>query len=91
MIRKAFIVALIVSVTTPGAAQDTKFSGQCTDYKKAGKEACIATQWCRWANVKPIKFPNGLSSKASGYCAFKRGHKAGWAAQAAQSSADVTQ
>lgn len=67
-------------LATAALAQQTQFSGTCTDYSKAGEAACVATQWCRWqVSKKAPTLPNG---QANASCVFKPGHKAGWQNQA---------
>ena len=83
MTRTALIAALVF-VATGAAAQEAQFTGKCTDYRELGKEACVATGWCRWSQRKAVKLPNGTSSAPVGYCAFKRGHKAGYQQTAQQ-------
>lgn len=75
MTRFAALAILTLSVTGASAQE---FSGACTSYKGSGKDACLATQWCRWVDRKPITLPDGNQFTPAGYCAFKPGHKEAW-------------
>lgn len=79
MIRTITTAAILLSATAAWA-QDTGFTGKCTDYRDKGQTACEATQWCRWAARKPITLPNGKQFTPAGYCAFKPKLKDGWKA-----------
>ena len=75
-------VASAQEAPAPGAQG---FNGNCQSYKGAGKDSCVATQWCRWVDRKPVQLPNGQQFTPTGYCAFKPGHRQGFEQAANQS------
>ncbi len=83
MTRTRTLVALI-TVLAATSANAAEFSGKCTDYRKDGKAACEATQWCHWVEPKQVKVvvaPNGKEVRPGAFCAFRPGFKAAYASK----------
>lgn len=72
--------AIALAISTVAAGAQEAFTGDCKAAGKAGKDACVATQWCQWVQPKPVVLPDGRSVEIPGSCAFKKHHKTAWEA-----------